>query len=580
MKRNYIGLACTGHDNAIAIVNANGELIFAESTERHMQIKRAINCPPDNPIHLIQTILDQYCDKDADIVIAKSWSEKLSQIFQQEGQLVNERKNHLAQSPVSHLLTPDLDTYQYVIDFALNNVKNSGIHLDFFCKLALGKTPINKAYNHHLTHAAAGCYTSSFDEAACMIVDGFGEGVSISYYRYAEGKLTELESVKVNGDMTQSLGVFYGNLCGWCGFDVWKGEEWKVMGLAPYGKFNQQIYDLMRQRIQNYGLQIECPESGYESLGELLQYVRQPGSDPLTVADLAYTGQKVFCDIMTDLINNFYEMGISENLVIGGGCGLNSAYNGQIISATRFKQLHIFSAPADDGNAVGAAFLAYHEDHPQKSFSAKLQLPYLGSVMSEETIKNVEQFGRIPGMAHLPGKICQKTAELLAQGKIIGWVQGRAEFGPRALGNRSILADPRSPKMKDKINASVKFREEFRPFAPSILHEFGDEYFLNYQESPYMERTLLFRPEMRELVSAVVHEDGTGRLQTVKREWNERYFDLINAFYQLTGVPILLNTSLNVMGKPIVHSVEDVLAVFYTSGLDALIVNDYIIEKV
>jgi carbamoyltransferase len=161
----------------------------------------------------------------------------------------------------------------------------------------------------------------------------------------------------------------------------------------------------------------------------------------------------------------------------------------------------------------------------------------------------------------------------------VGWVQGRAEFGPRALGNRSILADPRDPQMKDRINARVKFREEYRPFAPSILHEHGPAYFRDYQESPYMERTLAFLPEAEAKVPAVVHVDRTGRLQTVKKEWNPRYHELISCFHQRTGVPLILNTSFNVMGKPIIHTVEDALAVFFTCGIDVLVIEDLVFLK-
>ena len=176
-------------------------------------------------------------------------------------------------------------------------------------------------------------------------------------------------------------------------------------------------------------------------------------------------------------------------------------------------------------------------------------------------------------------RIESEVARLLSEEKLVGWMQGRAEFGPRALGNRSILADPRPAGMKDKINSLVKFREEFRPFAPSILHEYGDRFFENYQDSPYMERTLRFREEVKQLVPAVVHVNGTGRLQSVTKERNERYFKLIDCFRELTGVPVVLNTSLNVMGKPIAHSVEDALTLFYTAGLDALAIGDYLIEK-
>jgi carbamoyltransferase len=199
--------------------------------------------------------------------------------------------------------------------------------------------------------------------------------------------------------------------------------------------------------------------------------------------------------------------------------------------------------------------------------------------VAPRALEHLVRFSRLPGLRHLPGTVHEAAAELLAAGKLLGWVQGRAEFGPRALGNRSILADPRPAEMKDRINALVKFREEFRPFAPSILDEHGPEWFEDYQVSPYMERTLRFTAAARARVPAIVHVNATGRLQSVRREWNERYHDLIAAFHRRTGVPMLLNTSFNIMGKPIIHSLEDALGLFHTTGLDALVVGDYLIEK-
>jgi carbamoyltransferase len=199
--------------------------------------------------------------------------------------------------------------------------------------------------------------------------------------------------------------------------------------------------------------------------------------------------------------------------------------------------------------------------------------------VSAEAVARLARFAGGLTIRHLPNAIAEETARLLADGKLIGWVQGRAEFGPRALGNRSILADPRDPGMKAHINERVKFREDYRPFAPSILHEHGPEYFEDYRESPYMERALRFRPEAAARVPAVVHADGSGRLQTVKPAWNPRFHQLISAFHQLTGVPLLLNTSFNVMGKPIVHSVEDAVAVLMTTGLDALVIDDWLFAK-
>jgi carbamoyltransferase len=203
--------------------------------------------------------------------------------------------------------------------------------------------------------------------------------------------------------------------------------------------------------------------------------------------------------------------------------------------------------------------------------------PYLGTAIDTSALPRIAQWE--PRLRHVGDRIAEEAARLLAAGKLVGWVQGRAEFGPRALGNRSILADPRPADAKDLINHKVKLREPFRPFAPSILAEHGAEWFEDFQLSPYMERTLRFRADRRALVPAVVHVDGTGRLQTVTAEMNQRYRALIDAFHAITGVPIVLNTSFNVMGKPILHSAEDALTMFYTTGLDAVAIGDWLIVK-
>jgi len=432
-------------------------------------------------------------------------------------------------------------------------------------------------FNHHLAHAANACFTSPFDEAACMIVDGQGEWGSISYFAYKGGRLKELHRVK--GE--ESLGIFYSVITSLCGFNVEKGEEWKLMGLAPYGKLDQEILADFRSLLKVEGLSIKySPLPQIEAWFERIKKrERAKNASPFEVADLAFTTQYFYSEVMSELLNRFHAMGVSDNLALGGGCGLNSSYNGQIVGQTPFKQLHVPCAPADDGNALGVALLAYYQDHPDRKPNGEIQSPYLGSSVSKNTIANLVKFGRISNIQHLPQTIHKQAARLLADGKLLGWVQGRAEFGPRALGNRSILADPRPPDMKDRINSLVKFREEFRPFAPSILDEFGDEYFESYQASPYMERTLTFKESARKKVPAIVHVNCTGRLQSVRREWNESYYRLIHAFYELTGVPMLLNTSFNIMGKPIMHSVEDAVGLFYTTGLDALVVEDYLIEK-
>ncbi|MBG0748913.1 MAG: nodulation protein nolNO [Planktothrix agardhii KL2] len=580
MEKFYIGLGSTFHDSAIAVVNRQGEVIFAEATERYLQSKKAINSVPDQK-EIVSMIIKNYCSYNAHFVVAKTWSKSFHFFLKCQYMLRLLNTNKMPDNSLDMIVNFLYDSvfsknYLGFLEFIfLERVGNEFLQFIGEVSQSSQVTFINSS--HHLTHAAMSCYTSPFQEGVCMVVDGYGEGGSIAYYHYKDGKIKPIK--KVRG--VASLGLLYAACTIFCGFDPMKGEEWKVMGLAPYGKLDEDLYKTFKEVILVKGLEIKY--SSKENIKNLITKLASVASSqeafPLKAANLAYTTQFIYSEVMTELLNNFYKLELSDNLILGGGCALNSAYNGQISEKTKFKRLYVPSAPADDGNALGAALLSYYKDNPNQARTPKIQSPYLGSSISELSLGRLKKFGQFDKLRHLPQTIHQEAAALLAQGKLLGWVQGRAEFGPRALGNRSILADPRPAEMKDKINTLVKFREEFRPFAPAILHEFGEEYFENYQESPYMERTLKFRKEIIDKVPAVVHVDGTGRLQSVKKEWNELFYQLIQAFYNLTGVPILLNTSLNVMGKPIIHSVEDAIIVFLTTGLDALVIEDYIIEK-
>lgn len=593
-KRNYIGLACTGHDNAIAIVNSFGELVFAEAIERHFQYKRALWLAGE-PSFEFNRIIEKYCDPESDLVLAKTWSPSATDSFDKKYLSLSSRVQGIQQNMAE---LQDVEIFelnaarknQFIISQVSNAIRNAGSSILTNYSPTLNglrkREVILRGYDHHLTHAMNSFYSSGLDEATCMITDGFGESASYKFYYFnKDGRIQNLSEATKNDTRQASLGFFYMAICRACGFNDAAGEEWKVMGLAPYGKRNEKIYELLKEIIQVEGLNLIRPQRAIEAQVELLKnWGRKIDAPAIECADLAFTGQLYFCEISEKLLCNLYDLNLSQKLIIGGGCGLNSSWNGKILERTKFKTLFCPSAPADDGNAIGAAILAYQDDHSksigwQTSSSGRFQSPYLGSLIEDSEIERTIRYCGMPSSKLSNREVAQKAAELLASGKIIGWIQGRAEFGPRALGHRSILADPRSPEMKDKINTMVKFREEFRPFAPSILHEYGNEYFENYQESPYMERTLVFRKAIRHLVPAVVHVDGTGRLQTVKKEWDEMYFNLISSFHQLTGVPLILNTSYNVMGKPISHSIEDVMAVFVTSGLDAVVIGNYIIEK-
>lgn len=578
METYYIGLANTFHDPAMAIIDPAGKVVYAEASERFLQYKRAIGCAADER-ETVHRVLRDHCDPKARFVIAKPWSDKAHRFLEYlklRGMTNHERLPMQSERMTKFLFGEHVLFSQGWLQYS--SFQLSGGHLADILRIAHDNKNVSYVrFPHHLTHAANGVFTSPFTEAVVMIVDGQGEGGSITYFDYKNVKLREVHRVKG----VQSLGILYTVCTQMCGFDDEKGEEWKMMGLASYGMLDEGILDDFRSLVQVDGMNIK-----YRSLRHVRDWfkrmqprLRVPGSSPMQVADLAHTTQYFYAEVMGKLLNRFHALGLSDNLVLGGGCALNSSYNGQILDQTPFRHLHIPCAPADDGNALGAAFLAYQKENPGADIRVSIQSPYLGSEISAQSLQNLIKFGQIKKSRHLPGSVHQEAARLLAEGKLLGWVQGRAEFGPRALGNRSILADPRPADMKDRINSLVKFREEFRPFAPSILHEYGDEYFENYQVTPYMDRTLTFRESARAKVPAVVHVDGTGRLQSVRREWNERYYDLIQAFRELTGIPMLLNTSFNIMGKPIMHSVEDAVALFYTTGLDALVIGDYLFEK-
>lgn len=584
MNTFYVGLAASFHDPAVAIVDPAGRVVFAEAAERYLQDKRAFNAPPDHLLRMPE-LIREYCDPDAQIVAAITWS----------GQLLSQlRRSMLGElGPLPLVLSPIMDYFVRRLDdhvwpnpniVALRNMMLSSMiqaATNLTSSRTLKRAALVRRYDHHLTHAANACFTSPFDEALCAVIDAYGEAGSSAIYSYRGGALERIRDRRSRRGNVASLGIFYSQLCALCGFDPLKGEEWKVMGLAPYGKVDPDLRRLLQSMPSLDGL-VETAEpkrARREALNELRRRQRKPGTSPLEAADLACTGQVVYSAALSRLLCKLHALGGSSNLALSGGCALNSSYNGAILSNTPFERLFVPSAPADDGNAIGAALLAYREDHPVASTTREALTPYLGTEVSRRSLEQLVEFCPLPKVRRLPDTITSETARLLADGKIVGWMQGRAEFGPRALGHRSILADPRAPDMKDRLNQRVKFREEFRPFAPSILHEFGDEYFEHYQESLYMERTLVFRPEVRARVPAVVHVDGTGRLQTVKREWSPRFHRLLSDFFDLTQVPVLLNTSFNVMGKPIIHSVEDACAIFMTSGLDALVIDDVLVEK-
>ncbi|MGR8932867.1 MAG: carbamoyltransferase family protein [Gammaproteobacteria bacterium] len=577
IKTYYLGLSVTYHDPALAIIDAHGKVLFAEATERFLQHKRALNCPPDTLLRLPELLAD-YCPAPGAFVIAINWRKQRPWYEQAVSRLGVLSAPGLLKTGIKKLRSP-LQNYQlhHMIACQRYSIAQAGLNLVRIIHERYPASSIRFAdFDHHLTHAATACYSSPFEDAACAVIDSFGERGALAFYRFAGRRLQLLHENRGSG----SLGFLYMKITELCGFEWLHGEEWKVMGLAPYGKLNPALYELLSDivRIDGFRCRHNAPRL-FKKIAALQRFKRRQDEPIIAAADVAYTGQHVFAEKLSELLRHLHAVSGCGQLAFGGGCALNSAFNGQIAALTPFKQVHIPSAPADDGTALGAAWLALLRDRPDALTEAKTVSPYLGSELPRKSIERLSRYHSGLHIRHCPQDICAVTARLLAGGKLVGWVQGRAEFGPRALGNRSILADPRDAAMQDKINRSIKFREAFRPFAPSILAEHADDYFENCQPSPYMDKTLRIRPGMRERIAAVCHVDGTGRLQTVDRDGNPRFHELLSRFQQITHVPVLLNTSFNVMGKPLVHTLEDALAVFMTGGLDALAIGDYLIVK-
>lgn len=572
-----IGLATTFHDPAIAIIGPDGEVLFAEATERYLQYKRAPNCEPDSAPRT-EGLLKRYIPEGAEIRIATSWGEDFTGFLDQMARAGSFTLEALLKlSPeLNRSLVPER-TERALIASLHHAQQRAGMGVLLSLDRAHGKANVTglTRYAHHLSHAAYACWSSPFENAACLVVDGMGETAASAIFALENGRIREVKRHRGR----ESIGFYFGLVTDLAGFDQAKGEEWKIMGLAPYGRADPELMALLRRlyTIDGHKLSFTKADVVRAVAAEIL--AKRP-ADALDQgwADLARCGQDVFAEMMEALLGETAALVPNENLVLTGGCALNSSFNGKITGRHGFRTVFVPSAPADDGNAIGAAWLSHAEANPDWRAPKGPLTPYLGSTVSSEPFERMQLWEkRLRKLA--PDEVAPATAKLLTEGKLIGWVQGRAEFGPRALGNRSIIADPRPADAKDILNAKVKYREAFRPFAPSILAEHAADWFENYQDAPYMERTLTWKEAARSQVPAVVHEDATGRLQSVTEERNPRYHALISAFHDLTDVPVILNTSFNIMGKPILHTAEDAILMFYTSGLDALVIEDWLLVK-
>ena len=448
---------------------------------------------------------------------------------------------------------------------------------------------------HHIAHIASAFYCSPWEKAAGFSYDGSGDFVSTMTARCEGTEIEVLDRVY----LPHSLGSFYTMICDFIGYRKY-GDEGKVMGLAPYGKdtYCEQISQLVTSKNgsfrvdldyfqplgSNQGMQVkedgtvELARHFSDRMVELFGTPREPYSEiTQRDMDLAFAMQHVFEEVFFELLNALHRLVPSENIVMAGGCALNSVANGKLFDRTAFRQTWIQPAAGDEGLAIGAALHTYHSvlKQPRKFV---MKNSYLGPEYSDAQIETCLNAAGLKCRKLERQPMLDATAEQIAAGNIVGWFQGRTEWGPRALGNRSIVAHPGLPTMKDTLNARIKQREWFRPFAPSILADRQNEYFEHDHPSPFMLHVYKIRPEKRAQLCAVNHVDDTGRLQTVTREENPLYYDLIQAFERKTGIPVILNTSFN-ENEPIVCKPEEAIDCFQRTKMDVLAIGSYLVLK-
>lgn len=430
--------------------------------------------------------------------------------------------------------------------------------------------------DHHLAHAISAYAYSGFEDAAVVVMDGRGAWEATSIWRGHDGRLEHVLTIP----FPDSVGYFYSEFTEYLGFQR-NSDEWKVMGLAPYGKPGVDLRVFIEPDAGPY--KVHARKFVANGAGPFTEIVKRLGPSRVAESeieerhkDVAYAVQEA-CEIaMMSVVKMALEKTKSRNLCLAGGVALNSKANGKILASGLIEKMFVQPAASDDGVALGAALAPYLDGGGRLPTKA-MRHAYLGPAFDDEAIEHALRTYKLKYSR--ASDVAAIAAELLAGGKILGWFQGRMEFGPRALGSRSILADPRDPEMSAKVNNAVKFREWWRPFAPSIKKESAGEYLESATDSPFMILTAQVRPEKRGVIPAVTHVDGSARPQTVEKEINPLYWRMIDEFEKRTGVAVVMNTSFNLRGEAIVHTPTDAIRTFFSSGMDALVIGSFVVEK-
>ncbi len=564
-----LGIKYGGHDTSAALL-FNGKLIAACSQERYTRDKHSRLFPKD-------AVMD--CLK-----IGKIDINQINEIA-----FVNDLKSMTREIYLKPAIQSD-ERLDFLIK-DIDKIKRMN-NMDQIIRNNLNYKGTIKYYRHHLCHVASAYYPSGFKNALCLSIDGVGEyetGI------IASGKLGKIKTLNNENKYPHSLGLLYSAITYYLG---WKHhcDEGIIMGLAPYGNSSKKIPGFKKTYLQvfreiltnkgNFQYKINLDYIDYYSERDKWvtdKFIKIFGpkrkyEEPLTNhhKNIAAALQDQLESVVLKQLKIARKKFKFNKLCLAGGVALNCSLNGKIAKSKIFKEIFIQPASGDDGCAYGATLLAYTSSK-KKMIPKRMHNFYKGSCFTNKEIESELKKKKLNYVR--PKNLYHEVSKHLKDGKIIGWFQGGAEFGPRALGNRSILCKPYPKQMKDHLNIRVKFREEFRPFAPSVLNEYREDFFHINQDSPHMLMACKIKKNKMKDVPAIVHIDGTCRVQTVKKEINEKFYNLIKEFNHLTKIPVLLNTSFNVKGQPIVNTPSEAIETFKATKIDVLAVGDFLLTK-
>ncbi len=560
MLATYVlGINCYLHDSSAALYE-DGRLVFATEEERLSRVKKDARFPTRS----IDAALQHAGIGPEDLsAVAFGWDRAaLTPLHTMKSTLTG-----ALPFDARHLVAGTLTAARELYDG--NGQRRLRKHF--------GRIPAPVHFiGHHEAHAWSAYGLSGFDDALVLVMDGRGAWQSTTLY-HAKGET--LRPVKTFA-FPNSLGSFYEAFTDVLGFER-HNDEWKVMGLAAYGIPTQDLREALQVTPGGYKVNAGLVCGSFFNDLTRMTATYGPRRDPekgidQAMKDLAASAQLALEQAVFELVREGVRLTGSRRLALAGGVAMNSKANGRLLASGIIDEIFVQPAATDDGTAIGAA-IAVHRKIGLPIPRYRMEDAYLGPEYGESEVAQTLRTYKLRSVRS--ENVAGLTARLLADGKIVGWFQGRMEFGPRALGNRSILADPRSVEMRDRVNEVVKFREAWRPFAPSCLEEVAGQYFDGCVDAPYMILTYDVRPEKRAIIPAVTHADNTARVQTVNKRANPRYWDLINEFGKLTGVPVVMNTSFNLKGEPIVCTPKDAIRTFYSSGLDVLVIGDHVIAK-